>query len=182
MAQSGEISPAEARKVAGKALFGDDWIELSKKELQLLAGPNGPRRKMLPNGRPITIIAPCPRARRKHLDLAIGRRERAFIQYSTTIDVLHDSGFADIAKSYDRRLLTNFLESIRRSPQQNSRSRPAGKPPDKIEGVKQQMNLDIREGVEIALLKQKELAANYNVSRGTAVKARAEVLKALDRK
>ncbi len=176
------IDPAEARRLVGKAMYGDDYIgELSKKDLQLLSGPHGPRRKTLSNGRAINIISPCPAYLRKKLDVAIGRAERAFVQYTTAIDFLHDNGFRDVSEAYDCQRFTKFLESIGRR-QQEASTRPVGKPPDLIESVKQKMSSDIRGGIDIESMKGKALAAKYGVSRGTAVKARREVLERLARK
>jgi hypothetical protein len=176
------IEAAEARRLVGKALYVDDYIgEISKKELQLLSGPHGPQRKTLRNGRVISIIARCPPSLRKKLDAAIGRDLRSFVQYATAIDVLHDNGFRNESKVYDRRQFTQFLKSIHHQEQEAS-PRPVGKPPELIESVMRKMTSDILGGRFDESMKGKELADKYGVSRGTAVKARQEVLKKLARK
>jgi hypothetical protein len=185
MAQSGdstEIDAAAARVLIGKALFGDDWIgPLSKKDLDLLAGPYGPQRKVLANGRTINFVPPCPANLRDKLNFAIGRGERAVLQDAMVIDIMHDNGFRDVARTFNRSLLHEFLKTIGR-PLLESRKRSAGKPPDLIEGVIGRMVSDARRGIDIESMKGKELAAKYGVSRGTAVKARAEVLAKRSRK
>jgi hypothetical protein len=170
-----QIAASEARVLAGKVLFGDDWIgELSSADLQILESKNGIKKKTLPNGRAINIIVPCPRGRRNRLNAAIGRGERAVVQLSTAIDVMHDAGFSHVAEAYDFESFERFLKSFRRR-QFNGGSNPVGKPPDKIEGVKRRMESDMRGGIDLGAMKQKALAAKYDVSRGTAVKARQEV-------
>jgi hypothetical protein len=157
-------------------LFGDDWIgELSSADLQILESKNGIKRKRLPNGRTINIIVPCPRGRRNRLDAAIGRGERAVVQLSTAIDVMHDAGFSHLAEAYDFESFERFLRSFRRQ-QLDGGSNPVGKPRDKIEDVMRRMESDVRGGINLRAIKQKALAAKYGVSRGTAVKARQEVL------
>lgn len=148
--------------------------ELLPAELRILEGENGIKRKMLPNGRTINIIAPCPQARRGRLDAALGRGERAYVQHSTAIDVMHDAGFRDVKQSYDAAAFDRFLRSLRSSKPAKS-SRGVGKPPDVIERVKRRMESDIRAGIDVGAMKGKELAAKYSVSRGTAMKARREV-------
>jgi hypothetical protein len=183
--QSGEaslIDAAEAQRLVGKALYGDDWIgELSKKELDLLSGPYGPQRKRLSNGRAINIILRCPPHLRDKLDLAWGRAEHAYLQTATAIDVLHDHGFKYGDKVFDLGRIEKLLAKISQ-PDAESKRRSVGKPPDKIEGVKMRMASDMRGGIDLDAMKQEALAAKYGVSRGTAVKAKQEVLEKQQRK
>ncbi|MGX4772018.1 hypothetical protein ACWAUC_19785 [Bradyrhizobium guangdongense] len=169
------VRAAAARALAGRALFGDDWIgKLTKRELDLLSGPYGPQRKTLSNGRSITIVSPCPPNLRHKLDAAIGRAERAYLQEATVIDLLHDNGFSDLGSKFDKNLFDQFLETICRPKAEAARG--AGKPRDLIEGIKIRMASDMRDGIDIKTMKQKELVAKYGGSRGTAAKARQEVL------
>jgi hypothetical protein len=180
--ESDEIEAAAARILVGKAIFGDDWIgPLSQRELDLLSGPSGPQRKILPNGRVINIIPPCPANLRGKLDLAIGRAERAYLQEAMTIDVMHEAGFTDVAKRFDRDRVHEFLKKINQ-PKSQSNKRPAGKPRDLIDGVILRMASDVRRGVGVESMKGKELAAKYGVSRGTAVNARKELFEKRSRK
>jgi hypothetical protein len=185
MAPSGDVTfieAAEARRLVGKALYGDDWIgELSSKELKLLTGPNGPQRKRLSNGRTINIIPRCSPSLRNKLDLAWGRGERAYLQLATAIDVLHDHGFIFGDKVFDLDRFKMFLSKISR-PNTELQKRSVGKPRVLIEGVVTRMASDMRVGIGIEALKGKELAVKYGVSRNTAVAARREVLEKLARK
>ena len=174
------ITAPEARVLAGKALFGDDWIgQLPPSDLKLMESEFGVKRKSLPNGRTINIIVPCPTNRRGQLDLAIGRGERAYVQLSTAIDVMHDAGFSDLSETYDLEAFSQFLEKFCAPA---SKGRSVGKPRDKIEGVMRRMESDMRGGLDLNALKGKELAVKYRVSRNTAVAARREVLEKQDRK
>ncbi len=181
--KSTDIDAREARRLVGKALFGADWIgSLSKKELDLLSGPQGPRRKRLASGRTINLIPPCSTATlRKRLDLAIGRAERAVLQDATVIDVMHDNGFHDVAEAFDRGRVDRFLKKLGTGHAELP-PRRVGKRPVLIGGIIAKMASDTRAGIDIESMIGKELADRYGASRGTCEKARTELRERLARK
>jgi hypothetical protein len=180
MSTKSTIEADEARQGVGKAIYGDDWIgSLNKREKQLLWGPNGITEKTLENGLKIRVVARCDKPLRQRLDAVIGRAERWWAQYSVAIDLLHDRGFRDGTKQFDRAAVEHLISSLAAVPKAEKRG--AGKPPVARESCKHQMRADHHAGIDVFQMKETAMAERYGVARRTAVDARNELREELSR-
>jgi hypothetical protein len=179
MSAARSVDVATARDMAGREIFGEDWIERMSPAEEKLITDYCPDFAALPVGETFRagIIEPCPTALRDRLHDAIGRCIRMNAQRTTAADWLMRHAPPAQFGSYDAGALEAAIAKIEQQPA----AKPGrGRRSDLADRVERDVRAQLRSGTmkieELTTMKLEAIGDLFGCGKNTAAVVKSRIL------